>query len=321
MSASLRKRRRPIDRTSIEGRPCETANRYYAFGGEKLDLLDRISKTPPPSTSRSRSPPSTTRSRKFAPASLTFRLSTLPGKSSLLDRISPKGYSPQSISFASLRPLSPEPGNYLDVQMDEEEEEQVIRVLDNSRELVYQRDFGSDDRQDREGEPHESWNSSPVKKRKLAHPNQPTDKSTLQTSSTHSQLSLATTAGVDNNPGVRTEYHSTYPTGPAKQLPNPPVTATGHPGVLPPHNAPSIRTRQPSNQTPESSIPIDPEVSACKRLLSSAFSPHELIPLIEEIFTRKDEVEMIGYLNRDAAQAFIDVVHEVCPTVQLRGAA
>ena len=154
-----------------------SANRYYAFGGEKLDLLDRISKTPPPSASRSRSP-SAARNRKSAPTSPTFRLSTLP-KSSLLDRISPKGYSPQSMS---LRPLSPELGDYLDAQMDEEEEEQVIRVLDNNQELVYQRDFGSDDRQDREGELRESRNSSPVKKRKLAHPNQPTNKFTPQTS-------------------------------------------------------------------------------------------------------------------------------------------
>lgn len=59
--------------------------------------------------------------------------------------------------------------------MDEEEEEQVIRVLDNNKELVYQRDFGADERQDHDGDLHESPNSSPVKKRKLAHPNQATD--------------------------------------------------------------------------------------------------------------------------------------------------
>ena len=59
--------------------------------------------------------------------------------------------------------------------MDEEEEEQVIRVLDNNKELVYQRDFGMDERQDQDGELHESQDSSPVKKRKLVHPNQPTN--------------------------------------------------------------------------------------------------------------------------------------------------
>ena len=59
--------------------------------------------------------------------------------------------------------------------MDEEEEEQVIRVLDNNKELVYQRDFGTDESQDHDDEIHESRSSSPVKKRKLVHPNQPMD--------------------------------------------------------------------------------------------------------------------------------------------------
>jgi len=83
--------------------------------------------------------------------------------------------------------MSPELGDYLDAQTDEEEEEQVIRVLDNNQELVYQRDFGSDDRQDCEGELRESRNSSPVKKRKLAHPNQHANKFTPQTSPTQTK--------------------------------------------------------------------------------------------------------------------------------------
>jgi len=69
------------------------------------------------------------------------------------------------------------------------------------------------------------------------------------------------------------------------------------------------------------SILTDPQVSACERLLSGAFYPHELISLIGEVFTRKDEVKMIGCLSRDAAQAFVDVVYGVRPTVQLCGAA
>ena len=162
-----------------------SANRYYAFGGEKLDLLDRISKTPPPSRSRPRSPPSAPRNRKSAPTSPTLRSFSLP-KSSLLERISPKGYSPQSGASGNLRPLSPELGDYLDAQMDEEEEEQVIRVLDNNRELVYQREFGTDEHRDREGE-LQSRNSSPVKKRKLVHPNQSTNKFTPQSSPTQTK--------------------------------------------------------------------------------------------------------------------------------------
>ena len=57
------------------------------------------------------------------------------------------------------------------------------------------------------------------------------------------------------------------------------------------------------------------EVPICRRLISRAFSPHQLISLIEEIFTRKEEVNVISGLDRDAAQAFIDVVHEVRPSV------
>ena len=50
---------------------------------------------------------------------------------------------------------------------------------------------------------------------------------------------------------------------------------------------------------------------ACKRLASRAFSPHEVIPLIEAIFTNQSEVKMIGCLCGDDAQTFIDVIHEV----------
>jgi len=64
--------------------------------------------------------------------------------------------------------------------------------------------------------------------------------------------------------------------------------------------------------TPDSSILLDLDAPACKRLTSRAFSPHEVIPLIEAIFTNQDEVKMIGYLRGDDAQTFIDVIHEVC---------
>lgn len=63
-------------------------------------------------------------------------------------------------------------------------------------------------------------------------------------------------------------------------------------------------------------------MSACIRLATRAFSPHEFISLIEDIITRRDEVKMIGCLDRDAAQTFIDVVHEVRLEVpHFRGAA
>ena len=52
-------------------------------------------------------------------------------------------------------------------------------------------------------------------------------------------------------------------------------------------------------------------MSACIRLATRAFAPHELVSLINNILMKKDEIEMIGCLDRDAAQTFIDVVHEV----------
>jgi len=63
--------------------------------------------------------------------------------------------------------------------------------------------------------------------------------------------------------------------------------------------------------TPDSSILLDLDAPACKRLTSRAFSPHEVIPLIEAIFTNQNEVKMIGFLRGDEAQTFIDVIHEV----------
>jgi len=64
----------------------------------------------------------------------------------------------------------------------------------------------------------------------------------------------------------------------------------------------------------KSSIIVDPDAPACKRLISKAFFPHEVTSLIETIFTSKDQVKMIGDLRGDDAQAFIDVIHKVCFT-------
>ena len=76
-------------------------------------------------------------------------------------------------------------------------------------------------------------------------------------------------------------------------------------------------TRTISTQAPTMVTPTDDvlEESACRRLITHAFFPHELPSLIEEMFTRKDEVKAIGSLDRDAAQSFIDVVHNVRPAV------
>ena len=72
-----------------------------------------------------------------------------------------------------------------------------------------------------------------------------------------------------------------------------------------------------------SSLPIvDLEASACRRLIDRTFSPHELIPLIEEIFASKQEIMSFAWFGRDAVQTFVDVVHEVRPAIlHLCGAA
>jgi len=90
--------------------------------------------------------------------------------------------------------------------------------------------------------------------------------------------------------------------------------------ALPPPNKAHIQAPRPSPAylTPDPSILVGLEPSACRRLISRDYFPHELISLTEDIFTRKDEVKIVGYLGRDTAQAFIDVVHEVRPVVLRR---
>ena len=62
---------------------------------------------------------------------------------------------------------------------------------------------------------------------------------------------------------------------------------------------------------PNSSILVEPEAPACRRLISLAFSIHEVTSLIETIFENEAEVRMVRGLSGDAAQTFIDVVHKV----------
>jgi hypothetical protein len=56
---------------------------------------------------------------------------------------------------------------------------------------------------------------------------------------------------------------------------------------------------------------VDSDVSACKRLISHAYPPQEVISLIEAVFKSKDEIKMISDLRGDDAQTFIDVIHKV----------
>ena len=67
--------------------------------------------------------------------------------------------------------------------------------------------------------------------------------------------------------------------------------------------------------TPDTSSDLsalaDPKSSACRRLISHTFSPHETVSLIQVIFTSKAEINIIRDLRGDDAQAFIDAVHGV----------
>ena len=65
------------------------------------------------------------------------------------------------------------------------------------------------------------------------------------------------------------------------------------------------------NQTPNSPVFLDSEAPACRRLISRAFSSHEIVSLIDAIFESQNEVKVIHYLRGDDAQTFIDGIHEV----------
>ena len=53
------------------------------------------------------------------------------------------------------------------------------------------------------------------------------------------------------------------------------------------------------------------DLPAWKRLINSTLPNHERIPLIVTIFSDRNEVELVGYLCGDDAQAFIDVIDGV----------
>ena len=66
-----------------------------------------------------------------------------------------------------------------------------------------------------------------------------------------------------------------------------------------------------THTAPTSSILLDADAPAWKRLIGRALPPREVISLIEEIFTNKEEVKMICDLLGDDAQTFINTIHEV----------
>lgn len=61
-------------------------------------------------------------------------------------------------------------------------------------------------------------------------------------------------------------------------------------------------------------ILTDPNTPAWKRLINHGLLPHEVVSLVETIFTSEDEVKMIFDLSADDAQSFINAIHRVCFT-------
>ena len=68
---------------------------------------------------------------------------------------------------------------------------------------------------------------------------------------------------------------------------------------------------------PNSSVFLDFDNSACKRLISRAYSQQKTIELLGKIFTNKDEVKAIGYLRGEEARVFINVLDEIRSTPSL----
>ena len=56
-------------------------------------------------------------------------------------------------------------------------------------------------------------------------------------------------------------------------------------------------------------------IPACHRLIKRAFILCELSPLIEAVFSSKDEGDLVRCLRGEDAQTFIDVLYEVCSTL------
>jgi len=73
--------------------------------------------------------------------------------------------------------------------------------------------------------------------------------------------------------------------------------------------APGHAEDQPQISNPPT--PTNGTSPALTRLIEHAFSPHELISLIGEVFSNEDDVMMIGYLHGNDTQTFIDVVYKV----------
>ena len=62
---------------------------------------------------------------------------------------------------------------------------------------------------------------------------------------------------------------------------------------------------------PDLSPLLNLNTTACERLIRRAFTPRELLSLVEVIFSNKGENNIARCLRTDDAQTFADVIYEV----------
>jgi len=58
-------------------------------------------------------------------------------------------------------------------------------------------------------------------------------------------------------------------------------------------------------------VPSHGDLPTWKRLTNNPLSMHECIPLMTSIFSDRNDVDVVGHLSGDDAQAFVDVIYEV----------
>ena len=72
-------------------------------------------------------------------------------------------------------------------------------------------------------------------------------------------------------------------------------------------------------QQPETSALLKcKDAPAWKCLIRDPLTSDERISLIADIFSDRDEIEMVKHLHREEAQSFVDVVYQVIPPVMLK---
>ena len=125
-------------------------------------------------------------------------------------------------------------------------------------------------------------------------------------------------------PTVKSSFsmHGSLPGMLQSQLPLPPLNSIGNGNSSGGRSGDTqeiltraaARSDEPSpvvHPDPDSSIVINTNIPTWRRLRSRDFLPHEVISLVEAIFTNRDGVKVICDLRGGDAQAVTDVIHKV----------